>query len=56
MTSEERVKAVAQFGFTERQARFLVTVMLHLGVCLLRQYTAFASIVHAQKTRRVFDC
>ena len=29
-----------EFGFTERQARFLVTVMLHSGVRLLRQYTA----------------
>src|SRR5438128_12131575 len=54
MTSEDRVKAVAKFGFTERQARFLVTVMLHSGVCLLRQYTAFAGIVHGQKTRKFF--
>lgn len=54
MTAEDRVKAVAEFGFTERQARFLVTVMLHSGVCLLRQYTAFAGIVHGQKTRRFF--
>lgn len=54
MTADERVKAVAEFGFTERQARFLVTVMLHSGVCLLRQYTAFAGIVHGQKTRKFF--
>jgi hypothetical protein len=52
---EERVKAVATFGFTERQARFLVTVMLHSGVCLLRQYTTFAGIVHGQKTRNFFN-
>ena len=31
-------------GFTDRQAGFLVTVMLHAGVCLLRQYDAFARI------------
>ena len=55
MTAAERVKAVADFGFTERQARFLVTVMLHSGVCLLRQYTAFAGIVHGQKTRKFFN-
>ena len=55
MTAEDRVKAVVEFGFTERQARFLVTVMLHSGVCLLRQYTAFAGIVHGQKTRKFFD-
>src|SRR5437867_1695048 len=33
-----RVAAVAGFGFTERQARFLVTVMVHSGVFLERQY------------------
>lgn len=54
MTSDERVQAVFKFGFTERQARFLVTVMLHSGVCLLRHYTAFAGIVHGQKTRKFF--
>ncbi len=27
MTAEDRVQAVAEFGFTERQARFLVLVM-----------------------------
>lgn len=54
MTAEDRVKAVVDFGFTERQARFLVTVMLHSGVCLLRHYTAFAGIVHGQKTRKFF--
>lgn len=54
MTSDQRVQAVVKFGFTERQARFLVTVMLHSGVCLLRHYTAFAHIVHGQKTRKFF--
>jgi hypothetical protein len=54
MTTQDRVKAVVEFGFTERQARFLVTVMLHSGVCLLRQYTTFAGIVHGQKTRKFF--
>ena len=37
MTAEDRVNPVVKFGFTERQARFLVTVMRHSGVCLLRQ-------------------
>ena len=54
MTTDDRIKAVVDFGFTERQARFLVTVMLHSGVCLLRQYTAFAGIAHGQRTRRFF--
>ena len=29
MTTHERVQAVADYGFTERQARFLVLVMRH---------------------------
>ena len=54
MTAEDRVQAVVQFGFTERQARFLVTVMLHSGVCLPRQYERFAGIVHGKRTGRFF--
>ena len=54
MTVEERVSAVAEFGFTQRQASFLVMAMRHGGVCLLRQYSAFAGIVHGQKTRAFF--
>ena len=54
MEFKDRVQAISQFGFTERQARFLVTVMLHSGVCLLRQYSSFAGIVHGQKTRKFF--
>src|SRR5204862_6327664 len=54
LTPDDRVRAVVDLGFTERQARFLVTVMLHSGVCLLRQYTAFAGVVHGQKTSNFF--
>ena len=54
MTFDERSKAVAKIGFTERQARFLVTVMLHSGVCVPRQYATFVGIVHGQKTRKFF--
>jgi hypothetical protein len=46
----ERVKAIEQFGFTERQARFLVNVLLHSGVFLERQYCRFAGITHGRKT------
>jgi len=49
MTNAERVSAVASLGFTERQASFLVLVMLHSGVCLGRQYCTFAGIVRGQK-------
>jgi len=38
----ERVNAVIAFGFTERQARFLVHVLVHAGVFIERQYCAFA--------------
>ena len=48
MTAAERIQAVTAFGFTERQARFLVTAMLHAGVCLGRQYCAFAGIRRGQ--------
>jgi hypothetical protein len=55
MTFDERTQAVAKMGgFTERQARFLVTVMLHAGVCVPRQYATFRGIVHGQKTRKFF--
>ncbi len=54
MESQDRIAAIARLGFTERQARFLVLVMQYSGVCLLRQYTAFAGIVHGQKTRNFF--
>jgi hypothetical protein len=46
----ERVNAVAAFGFTERQARFLIRVLVHAGVFLERQYCTFAGVVHGQKS------
>lgn len=54
MTFADRVSAVAAFGFTPRQARFLVTVMLHAGVCLGRQYCAFARIQYGAPVRNLF--
>jgi hypothetical protein len=47
--SADRIDAVASFGLTDRQARFLVTVMLHSGVFVGRQYCAFAGITRGQK-------
>jgi hypothetical protein len=32
MTTHERVQAIAECGFTDRQARFLVLVMRHSGL------------------------
>jgi hypothetical protein len=55
MTLEERIDAVARHGFSSRQARFLVTVMRHAGVCVPRQYSAFAGIAYGHKTNVFFD-
>ena len=52
---EERVRAISAFELTERQARFLVTVMLFSGVCVGRQYCAFAGIVRGQKMYDFFS-
>ncbi len=54
MTFHEGAQAVAALGFTERQARFLATVMANTGVCVPRQYATFCRIVHGQKTRVFF--
>jgi hypothetical protein len=45
----ERAEALAAFGFTDRQARFLVQVLLHAGVFVERQYCEYAGIAHGQK-------
>jgi hypothetical protein len=54
MTFEERVTAVGKEGFTPRQARFLVTVLMHAGVCMVRQYCAHARIAHGHNARDFF--
>lgn len=48
--SPARVGTVMRFGFTERQARFLVHVLVFSGVFLERQYRAFTGLAHGQKT------
>ncbi len=56
MTDAERVKAVVDYGFTERQARFVVLVMRHAGLCVKRQYAAFAGIANGgDKCNAFFD-
>jgi hypothetical protein len=50
LANAQRMEAIAAFGFTERQARFLLNVLLHSGVFVERQYCAFAGIVHGQKS------
>ena len=46
-----RVNALSGFGFTERQREFLVTVMVHSGCFLERQYCAFTGTVRGQNSR-----
>jgi hypothetical protein len=56
LTTSERVQAVADYGFTERQARFLVLVMRHAGLCVKRQYAEFAGIANGgEKCNAFFD-
>src|SRR6266516_1656507 len=55
MNLEYAVQTIAKRGFNDRQARFLVLVARHSGVCVMRQYSSFAGIVFGQKTRKFFD-
>jgi hypothetical protein len=54
LTFQARVATLQTEGFTERQAAFLVTVMLHAGVCMVRQYCTFAGIAHGHNAREFF--
>ena len=47
--TEDRTGALGAFGFSRRQARFLVEVLIHSGVFVERQYCRFAGITHGQK-------
>jgi hypothetical protein len=56
MTNDECIRVVIDCGFTERQARFLVLVMRHAGVCVPRQYAEFAGIANGgQRCNLFFD-
>lgn len=52
--TDERVRAIADMGFTERQACFLVLVMRHAGVCIPRQYASFAGIANGGRKCNAF--
>ena len=45
------MNALDDLGFTERQREFLVTVMVHSGCFLERQYCAFTGTVRGQNSR-----
>ena len=49
--SISRVSALRDFGLTQRQREFLVTVMVHSGCFLERQYCAFTGTVRGQNSR-----
>ena len=55
MTFEERVDALEPLGLTPRQTRFLVTVALHGGYCIRRQYSAFAGVRYGKNVRDFLD-
>ena len=54
MTAGERAAALEAYGFTPRQAAFLATVLLHGGICVPRQYCAFAGIVRGRAVQEFF--
>ena len=54
MNTEHAAQTIAKRGFTDRQARFLILVARHSGVCVMRQYSSFAGIIFGQKTRKFF--
>src|SRR5713226_3985682 len=45
-----RVQRLMDLGFSLRQARFLVHVLVFSGVFIERQYRAFTGVAHGQKT------
>lgn len=49
--SIRRVTSLADFGFTQRQREFLVTVLVHAGCFLERQYCAFTGTARGQNSR-----
>lgn len=51
----DRIQAIVEHGFTERQARFLELVMRHSGVCVPRQYAHVAGIAQGAKCNAFFD-
>ncbi len=55
MKLEDRINAIAEFGFTDRQARFLDVVMLFGGLCVPRQYATFCGIAYGHIVSRFFD-
>ena len=49
--SISRESALRDYGLTQRQREFLVTVMVHSGCFLERQYCEFTGTVRGQNSR-----
>jgi len=54
MTQDVHIRAVIDFGFTERQARFVVLVLRHAGVCVPRQYASFSGVANGGRRCNAF--
>lgn len=54
MTWDQRVQQLQLHGFSDRQAAFILTVLLHAGVCLGRQYCTFMGQAYGQKMHDFF--
>lgn len=54
MTTAEHVDAVAAYGFSDHQARFLILVMRHSGLCIKRQYAEFAGVANGGEKCNAF--
>jgi len=55
MTFDERVQALSYLDLTPRQTSFLVTVALHSGFCLRRQFAVFADVEYGKNVRNFMD-
>ncbi len=55
MTPDAYVETLSAWRLTPRQARFVVTVALHSGYCLRRQYMAFAGLRYGKVVREFLD-
>jgi hypothetical protein len=55
VSPDERLTKVRLMGFTDTQAAFLVTVMLHAGVCVGRHYCTFAGLPYGRKMHDFFQ-
>ena len=55
MSLDAATEAIARLGYRPRQAQFLALVLRHSGVCLGRQYCAFAGIAYGQQMHDFFQ-